>query len=399
MKYVIIVPDGASDYPLEMLGGKTPFEAADTPFMDSLAQRGVVGRVKTVPAGFTPSSDVANLSLLGYEPGLYYSGRGPLEAANLGVDLGDEDLAFRCNLITASEDKLNDYSAGHITDKEARVLIEDIEKNLGTDRQQFFFGTSYRNLMVLRGGKAMGLDALKFFAPHDIMGQNIQAHFPQGPNSDILIDIMNRSREILQNHEINKVRIDLGENPANMIWLWGCGAKPTMPPFEEHFGLKGAVISAVDLIKGIGRIIGLRVIDVEGANGYYDTNYLGKANAALDALRELDFVFVHIEATDEAGHNQDLRMKITCLERIDNMVVGTIVKGLEGQDYRILVTPDHPTPISKRTHTDEPVPFVVAGKDVESGGFSSYSEKEAQGSSLYFDKGADLLKYFFKLSP
>jgi 2,3-bisphosphoglycerate-independent phosphoglycerate mutase len=381
---------------MDILGGKTPLEAADTPFMDSLAKKGVLGRVKTVPRGFAASSDIANLSLLGYDPHSYYTGRGPLEAANLGIDLAEDDLAFRCNLITESEGKLLDYSAGHITDKEAKIIITQINKELGTDAIQFFFGTSYRNLLVVKGGKKLNLDKLKYFAPHDIMGKSIKEHFPQGKGGQQLIDLMDRSKNILSKHEINKVRIDLGESPANMIWLWGCGGKPKMPLFEEKFSIKGAVISAVDLIKGIGKIIGLEVIEVEGANGYYDTNYLGKAEGALRALESSDFVFVHIEATDEAGHNQDLRMKMTCLERIDKLVVGTMLKGLEGKDFKILITPDHPTPVSKRTHTDEPVPFLISGSGVESGNHSVYSEPEAQNSSLYFDKGEDLLKYFFK---
>jgi 2,3-bisphosphoglycerate-independent phosphoglycerate mutase len=391
----MIVPDGASDYPIDILEGKTPFEVAETPFMDSLAKKGSLGRIKTVPRGFTPSSDVANLALLGYDPSLYYTGRGPLEAANLGVDLDKEDLAFRCNLITESEGKLFDYSAGHITDKEAKVIMKDINDELGKDNIQFYFGTSYRNIMVIKEGCKLGLEKLKYFAPHDIMGQEISRYLPHGKNSQIIIDLMNRSKEILSKHEINKVRIDLGESPANMIWLWGCGPKPSLPNFKEQFGLSGAVISAVDLIKGIGRIIGLEVIKVPGANGYYDTNYKGKAEKALEALDHCDFVFIHIEATDEAGHNQDLRMKITCIERIDKMVVGTIVNKLKDKDFRILITPDHPTPVSKRTHTDEPVPFLIAGSGIASGGFSSYSETEAQNSSLYFNKGIDLLNYFF----
>ena len=390
----MIVPDGASDYPIDILGGKTPFEAADISFMDSLAKQGILGRVKTIPRKFTPSSDVANLSLLGYDPEVYYTGRGPLEAANLGVELGEKDLAFRCNLITASEGKLRDYSAGHITNKEAKVLIEYVNKNLGTDKVQFFFGTSYRNLMVIREGADLGLDKIKYFAPHDIMDKEILRHLPRGKNKEVLVELMNRSRDLLGAHEINKVRIDLGENPANMIWLWGCGPKPAMPLFENEFGIKGAVISAVDLIKGIGRIIGLKVLNVEGANGYYDTNYLGKAEAALKALETCDFVFVHIEATDEAGHNQDLRMKIACLERIDKFIVGTIVKRLKDKDFRILVTPDHPTPISLRTHTDEPVPFLISGSGIDKDDSASYSEREAQNSPLYFNKGIDLLKYF-----
>ena len=395
MKYIVVVPDGASDYPMDILGQKTPLEAADTPFMDSLAKKGILGRAKTVPRGFVPSSDVANLSLLGYDPNIYYTGRGPLEAANLGIELGENDLALRCNLITASDAKLLDYSAGHITNREAKVLMEHVNKNLGTDKIQFFFGTSYRSLMVIKDGAEFSLEKLKYFAPHDIMGKDILRHLPKGGGSEVVIDLMNRSKEILNNHGINKVRIDLGENPANMIWLWGCGGRPTMPSFEKQFGLKGAVISAVDLIKGIGRIIGLEVIDVEGANGYYDTNYLGKAQAAIDALDNCDFVFVHIEAPDEAGHNQDLRMKIACLERIDKMVVGTIVKSLKNKEYRILVTPDHPTPISKRTHTDEPVPFLISGAGIQSDEATSYSEVQAQNSSIYLDKGVDLLNYFF----
>jgi 2,3-bisphosphoglycerate-independent phosphoglycerate mutase len=393
MKYVVVVPDGASDYPIDILGGKTPFEVADTPFMDSLAQKGILGRVKTVPKGFTPSSDVANLSLMGYDPKIYYSGRGPLEAANLGVDLGERDLAFRCNLITETDGKLADYSAGHITNKEAKILMEHVNKNLGTDKIQFFFGTSYRNLMVIRGGKDLELDKLKYWAPHDIMGKDILKHMAQGKNSEIITELINHSKKILATHEINKVRIDLGENPANMIWIWGCGAKPTMPTFKEQFGLGGAVISAVDLINGIGKIIGLEVVNVEGATGYYDTNYQGKAQAALEALERLDFVFVHIEATDEAGHNQDLRMKITCIERIDKMVVGPLVEGLKG-DFRILITPDHPTPVALRTHTDEPVPFLISGTGIVADESSSYSEIAAQNSSLYFDNGPDLMRHF-----
>lgn len=394
MKYIMIVPDGAADYPIDILGKKTPLEAADTPFMDSLAREGVLGRVKTVPRGFTPSSDVANLSLLGYDPKRYYTGRGPLEAANLGVDLGEKDLAFRCNLITEAEGRIQDYSAGHITDKEAKILIEYINESLGSNDVEFFFGTSYRNLMVIRGGVDLGLDKVKYFAPHDIMGKDISRHLPRDKKSKLLLNLMNHSRDILGSHEINKVRIDLGENPANMIWLWGCGSKPAMPLFEDEYGFNGAVISAVDLIKGIGRIAGLKVLEVEGANGYYDTNYLAKAEAAVKALESHDFVFIHIEATDEAGHNQDLRMKITCLERIDKLVVGTVLEKTKGKDCRIMITPDHPTPVSLRTHTDEPVPFLISGSGVEKDEFSSYSEKEAQNSSLYFDNGVDLLKYF-----
>ena len=397
MKYILIVPDGAADYPFDILSGKTPLEAAETPYMDSLAKEGVLGRVKTVPSGFTPSSDVANLSLLGYSPKEYYTGRGPLEAANLGVDLSKDDCAFRCNLITEADGKLLDYSAGHITDKEAKILIESLNKNLSTDNISFYAGKSYRHLMVYKGGIKKGFSKIKYFPPHDIIGWDIKKYFPQGEASKELVNIMLRSKEFLIDEEVNKVRIDLGESPANMIWLWGAGPKPAMPSFKEKFGVSGAVISAVDLIKGIGRIIGFKVIDVDGATGYYDTNYQGKAEAALKALEEVDFVFVHVEATDEAGHNHDLRMKMMCLERIDKFIVGPILEKLKGEDYRILISPDHPTPVSKRTHTDEPVPFLLSGSGIESKGFFSYSEKEALSSSLYFPQGDDLINYFLKI--
>lgn len=395
MKYIVIVPDGASDYPIESLGGKTPLEVADTPRMDALARDGILGRVRTVPSGFVPSSDVANLSLLGYEPERYYSGRGPLEAANLGIAIGDNDLVFRCNLVTETDGILADYSAGHITDKEAGILIKLLGSRLGTDSINFYPAKSYRHLMMYKGAKNLGLDRLKYAAPHDIMGKKYQQFLPQGENSDLITRLIEQSRGILRDHEINKVRIDLGENPANMIWLWGCGGKPSMENFRDKFGLTGAVISAVDLIKGIGRIIDLAVVEVEGATGYYDTNYAGKAEAALRVLADVDFVFVHIEATDEAGHNHDLRMKIACLERIDKMVVGTILDNIKG-DFRILISPDHPTPVAKRTHTDEPVPFLICGSGIAPGGFSAYSELEAQNSQLYFDRGPDLLRYFLK---
>lgn len=396
MKYIIIVPDGASDYPLEILNGKTPLEVAEKPFMNSLARDGILGRVSTVPEGFVPSSDVANLSLLGYDPKKYYTGRGPLEAANLGIQLEDEDCALRCNFITESEGKIHDYSAGHITDREAKILIDAVNNGFRTPDIEFYPGTSYRNIMVYRAGKKLELDKIKYFAPHDIMGKAIKKHFPRGKNSEIIVDLMQRSQELLREQEVNKVRVDLGENPANMIWLWGCGSKPNLPSFEQKFGIKGAVVSAVDLIKGIGRIIGLRVLEVKGATGYYDTNYKGKAEAALKALEEVDFVFVHIEATDEAGHNGDVRMKITSIEKIDKLILGTILANLKDKDFRILITPDHPTPVLKRTHTDEPVPFLLYGKGIKRGQFNSYCENEAANTDLYFKTGSELVEYFLQ---
>jgi 2,3-bisphosphoglycerate-independent phosphoglycerate mutase len=394
MKYILVVIDGAADYPVELLKGKTPLEAANTPNMDQLARKGMLGRVKTVPRGFVPSSDVANLAILGYDPNKYYCGRGPLEAANLGVTLGPNDVAFRCNLVTVSEGKMLDYSCGHIIDKESSLIMKDINKELGGDGLEFIPGISYRNLLVYRDAKKLNFDKLRYNAPHDIMGQEITKNLPKGKNSDKLIALMRKSQEFLANHDINKVRIDLGENPANMIWLWGCGHTPQMPAFEEKFGVKGAVISAVDLINGIGRIVGMKILHATGVTGYYDTNYKGKAQAALKALDDVDFAFIHIEAPDEAGHNGDLRMKMTCLERIDKLVVGTILEAMRGKDFRILISPDHPTPVALRTHTNEPVPFVMFGKGITQGDFKGYNEIEAQNSPVYFEKGHELLNQF-----
>ncbi|HEC70017.1 MAG TPA: cofactor-independent phosphoglycerate mutase [Candidatus Omnitrophica bacterium] len=396
MKYVVIVPDGAADYPCEELEGKTPLEVAETPNMDYLAKEGLIGRVKTIPKGFNPSSDVANLSLLGYEPEKYYTGRGPLEAANMGIELSSKDVAFRCNLITEVDGILSDYSAGHISNRETQIIIEILNKNLGSSQIRFFPGVSYRNLMVFKDGLELNLQNLKTFPPHDIMGSPINKFLPKGENSRYITELIQKSKQILSTHEINTVRVDLGENPANMIWLWGQGIKPQIPNFKEKFGKEGAIISAVDLIKGIGKIIGFKVIEVEGATGFYDTNYQGKAKSALKALGEVDLVYIHIEATDEAGHNQDLRMKITCLERIDKLVLGTILAERDLKDTRILVVPDHFTPLSKRTHTPEPVPFVIAGEGIPESITSKFSEEEAQRSSLYFEKPSLLMEYLIK---
>lgn len=396
MKYVVIVPDGAADYPIESLGGRTPLEAADTPNMDKLATEGIVGRVKTVPKGFIPASDVANLALLGYEPQKYYSGRAPFEAANMGIELGPNDVAFRCNLVTESDENMFDYSAGHITTKEAKQLIERLDEELGTDDIRFYPGISYRHLLVFKNGAKYGFHKMKTNAPHDIMGQSLAKNLPKGKHSEILIDLMKKSRDILMSTDINKVRIDLGDNPANMIWLWGQGVNLNLPTFQQKFGISGGVISAVDLINGIGRATEMEVIKVEGATGYYDTNYAGKAREALDSLERNDLIFIHIEAPDEAGHNGDLRAKMTSLEKIDKIVLGAILKERSLEDTRILVSPDHFTPVSVRTHTAEPVPFVVAGNGIPKSVSAHYSEEEAQRSNLYFEEGALLMEYFIK---
>ncbi len=397
MKYIVLVADGMADYPIEELGGRTPLEVARTPNMDFIARQGRLGRVDTIPKNMNPASDVATISILGYDPKRYYTGRGPLEAANLGVDLGSNDIAFRCNLVTASNDTLLDYSAGHISSKEAAMLLKFIDEKLGSDKIKFLPGVGYRHLMVVKDAQNLELDKISCVAPHDIIGQNIEKNLPKGKNSDILINLMRSSRQLLDSHEINSVRIDLKENPANMIWLWGQGKKPDMPSFNEKYGLSGSVISAVDLIKGLGKILGLEVINVPGATGYYDTDYEGKAIAAIKSLEKNDFVFVHVEAPDEAGHNGDLREKIAAIERIDHLVLGTILKGLKRKkSFRIMVLPDHATPVSVRTHTSDTVCFGIFGKGITGRGFANYSEKESQKADLYFERGYELMDYFIK---
>jgi len=391
MKYAILIPDGAADYPLRELGGKTPLEVAKIPNMTMLARDGQVGLVRTVPKGMPPASDIAIMSIFGYDPRKFYTGRGPLEAANIGISLGEDEVAFRCNLITAEGDILADYSAGHISTREAKILIELLNKELGSSLIKFYCGVSYRHLMVVKGREF--LDA-KCIPPHDIIGKSVSRHLPEGKSAETLLRLMNDSRSILTQHDINKVRVDLGENPANMLWLWGQGLKTKMPSFSERFGLTGSVISAVDLVKGIGKSIGLMAVTVPGATGYYDTNYENKASCAVKALLKNDFVFVHVEAPDEAGHNGDLREKLSAIEHFDRAIVGEIANHFKDRkNCRILILPDHPTPIAKRTHTADPVPFIICGKGIEKDSIHRFDEKVARESSLVFKKGHRLMEY------
>ncbi|MDD5005884.1 MAG: cofactor-independent phosphoglycerate mutase [Candidatus Omnitrophica bacterium] len=397
MKYVILVPDGMADYPNPALADKTPLESAYTPNMDLIAKEGTLGQVSTIPKGMTPASDVANMSILGYDPAKYYSGRGPLEAANLGVELKDDDVAFRCNLITASEDQMVDYSAGHISNKETEVLIDFLNRKFRSEDYKFYAGVSYRNLFVIKN-KGRDLEKVKCIPPHDILNQKISKNLPRGKNEEVLIELMNKSQELLTQHEINKVRLDLRENPANMIWLWGQGKKPSMPTYFERFHKTGAVISAVDLIKGLGRILGLDVINVPGATAYYDTDYQAKADYAVRALHNKDFVYVHVEAPDEAGHNGDLREKVTAIERFDKHIVGTFLKHFQQskEKFRLLVLPDHATPLSLRTHVSDSVCFGLMGEGITHNGFSEMSEQKAKESLVKFSTGEELIEYFFR---
>lgn len=397
MKYIVLVCDGMADYPVKEIGERTPLEAARTPNMDFIAKHGRLGRVRTVPAGFVPGSDIAQVSIFGYDPKKYYTGRAPLEAANLGVELEDDDVAFRCNLITASSDILRDYSAGHISSKEAEIIIKFIDQSLGTNRIKFYPGVSYRHLMVVKRGAEEHLDRILCRPPHDITGKSISKNLPRGDGAPLLVNLMQESRKILEKHEINLVRLDLKENPANMIWLWGQGKRPEMESFSERYGIKGSVISAVDLIKGLGKVIGLEVINVPGATGYYDTNYEGKAEAALRALEYNDFVFIHLEAADEAGHNGDLREKIIAIERFDQLILGRVLRQFKRKrNFRVMVLPDHATPVSLKTHTADPVPFGIFGQNIIARGFLSYSEKESLKSELNFEKGHELMDYFIR---
>ncbi|MFH1783804.1 MAG: cofactor-independent phosphoglycerate mutase [bacterium] len=410
MKYIFLVGDGMADYPIEQLGNKTPLEVANTPNMDTIATEGISGTVRTIPDELASGSGVANLNILGYDPRKYYTGRGPFEALNMGVDLTQGDIAFRCNLVTVADGIMVDYSAGHISDSEAKDLIEFIDKSLATGRPErefieFYSGTSYRHLMVVRekaetqysGFTMSDLSKVQCIPPHDITGKECEKNFPAGKGAELLLHLMVNSIAMLQEHDINKARIADGKNPANMIWLWGQGRRPAMTSFAEKFGVKGSIISAVNLIKGIGLCAGLKVINVKGATGFLDTNYKGKAEAALKSLNDGDFVFVHVEAPDEAGHMGLVDKKIQAIEDFDRLVVGTVLEGAKALgNCRIAVLPDHPTPISTKTHSREAVPFAICGEGIEPDGVSSYSESAAKGGSVHFDQGHMLMDYFIK---
>lgn len=373
MKLVVLLGDGMADLPIEALQGKTPLQAAKKPNMDRLAKRGRSGLAQTVPDGFPPGSDVANLSVMGYAPGRHYTGRAPLEAAAMDVQLGAADIAFRCNFVTIEKGIMQDYSAGHISTEEGRELIEAIAPLM--PERKLYAGVSYRNLLVLKAGAEAVCTP-----PHDISDQPVASHLPSGPDSDLLIRLMETAGPILASHPVNLNRIAAGKRPANAIWLWGQGPAPTMPSFAEKYMLEGAMISAVDLLKGIGRYAGLEVIDVAGATGNIDTNYEGKVEATLRALERLDFVYLHIEAPDEAGHEGDTALKVKAIELFDEKVVGPVIKGLEesGQDWRVLLLPDHATPISIKTHSRDLVPFTIAGTGVQPDGVDRFDEAAAR---------------------
>jgi len=392
-KYAIIVPDGAADEPLEQFDNKTVLQIAEIPNMDKISTQGRQGLARTVPPGMEPGSDVAQMSLLGYDPKRYYSGRAPIEAVARNIVLSADDWVFRCNLITICDGKMEDHSAGHISNEEAAKLINDLNDQLAGDKFRFYAGISYRHLLVFKG---LDLD-VQTYPPHDYIGEAIEKILPRGKGAEILIDLMARSQQLFADHDINKVRCDLGENQVSSIWLWGQGKKARMESFEKRFGIKGAAITAVDLVRGLSKLIGFDLIDVPGATGFVDTNYQGKASAAIEALDKYDLVFVHIEAPDEASHNGSVEMKKKAIEQIDKLIVGPVLDALQGyESWRILVLPDHPTPISSRAHSSEPVPFAMAGAGISGILHTTFSEVNAAKSGFKIDNGFELMEYFLK---
>lgn len=400
MKYLVMLCDGMADEPNEALGNSTPMEKANKPCMDSLAAKAEVGIVKTVAEGLKPGSDVANLSVLGYEPAVYYSGRSPLEAASIGIDLKDTDVTLRCNLVTLSEDEdyenktILDYCADDISSEEAKILIEYIQEKLGNDVFRFYPGVSYRHCLVWSNGNPHpGV----LTPPHDITGKVITDYIPKGEAVDELYDLMKKSYDLLKDHPVNQARIARGKRPANSIWLWGEGTKPLLDNFSEKFGIKGSMISAVDLLKGIAICAGMNSVDVDGATGYLDTNFDGKCKAAIEEFKNgADLVYVHVEAPDECGHRGEIENKVKAIEMIDEHILGPVVEFLKDyDDFAVLVCPDHPTPLSIRTHTSTPVPYLIYdSKNEINSGVKVFCEKEARETGNYIEKGFTMMNYF-----
>ncbi len=396
MKYVVILGDGMADFRQEFLNNKTPLMVAKKPYIDSLAKVSEVGLAKTVPCGMKPGSDVANLSVLGYNPFDCYTGRSPLEAASIGIDLKDTDVTARANLVTVSDEQnyadktMVDYSAGEISTSEAKELIQYLAKHLNDDKYSLYAGISYRHCLVIDNGCLIG----DLTPPHDITGKPVKEHLPNSQEGKKLLSLMERSYELLKDHPVNLKRIKQGKNPANSLWFWGDGTKPNLEKFKQKFGLKGGVISAVDLLKGIGKLADMRVIEVEGATGNYDTNFSGKAKACLDNLKNgLDFIYLHMEAPDECGHHGDAKNKIFSIEQIDQLVVKPVVEGLKamGEDFAVLICPDHPTPLSIMTHCSDPIPYLIYKSKKQVKGVDSYDEETASSTGIFIENGYTLM--------
>ena len=392
-KYAIIVPDGAADEPLEQFGNQTVLEAAQTPHMDAISRQGRLGLVRTIPAKMEAGSDVAQMSLLGYDPLRYYSGRAPIEAVARNVQLSPADWVFRCNLVTIADGKMADHSAGHISNEEAETLIKELQEKLGSKQVRFHAGISYRHLVVF---KELDFE-VQTYPPHDFIGKPIEKILPRGKGADVLVNLMARSQQLFADHDINRVRKDLGENQVSSIWLWGQGKTARLESFQKRFGVKGAAITAVDLVRGLSKLIGFDVIEVPGATGFADTNYRGKAAAAIKALDKYDLVFIHVEAPDEASHEGNVELKKRTIEQVDKYIVGPVLEALKKhENWRILVMPDHPTPVRSGSHSVEPVPFAIAGSDIDSILETAFSEADAAKAGFQIDQGFELMEFFLK---
>lgn len=402
MKYLVVLFDGMADYPVEELGNRTPLEAADCPNIDRLAKDAEVGILKTVADGLKPGSDVANLSVLGYDPADCYTGRSPLEAGSIGIDMKDTDVSLRCNLVTLSDEPeyadktILDYCADDISTEEAAKLVEYLADKLNNDEFKFYSGVSYRHCLIWNNGT---LDIGTMTPPHDITGKPIKEYVPVHPNAAKLYELMKKSYELLKDHPVNKAREEKGLRPANSIWLWGEGVKANLENFKEKYGVKASMISAVDLLKGIGKFAGMSVVNVEGATGYIDTNFDGKAQAAVDEFKKgQDFVYIHVEAPDECGHRHEIENKVKAIELIDKHILGTVSDYLAGtgEDFKILVTPDHPTPLSLKTHTNDPVPFMIYSSAEKKNGVETFNEKTAEKTGLFISTGHTVMNKFIK---
>ena len=399
MKYALIIPDGAADEPQTELDGRTPIEAAHTPAMDALATAGVVARACHTPHSLPAGSEVGNMSLLGYDPLTNFTGRAPIEAAAQGIELGEQDWAIRCNLVTVENQVMRDFTADHISTEEATELLADAQAELGGNGLEFVPGVSYRNLLLWRGAERPAPFTMDMRAtpPHDLTDKSVLDGFPRGPGSDVLNELMTATIDLFADHPVNKKRIASGKLPATNVWLWGIGKAPKLQPFAEAYGPRGAMITAVDLLRGLASLIGWQRIEVPGATGYTDTDYAAKGQYAIDALNEVDLICVHVEAPDEASHEGDCAAKVKAIEEIDRHVVAPLAAELQREGgYRIMISPDHPTFLSTKTHTHGDVPVIIAGTGIEPDQFTEYGDTNAAKSKLAFDAGWQAMRYFIK---